>query len=199
MQQQIFMRFHIGQIIVILKHRGQVGSRAVFQRLFRLAQHAPHHISFLHQGTLFVGEAAGTFLDLGDAGWYLRPATPPRFMLEIAVESIDRLLALEPAPERLAFAHHGLLTGHARELLQNARDQHEHWVDTVRKVRRDAPDADFDALCARVVDHLSATDPHFARRRALPEDIGRREQDFTRQTMQGMVQYVESAAAHPRP
>ena len=27
--------------------------------------HAPHHISFLHRGTLFVGEAAGTFLDLG--------------------------------------------------------------------------------------------------------------------------------------
>ena len=82
--------------------------------------HAPHHLSFLHQGTLFVGEAAGTFLDLGDHGWYLRPATPPRFFLETALASLDRLLALEPVPERLAFAHHGLLKGQARDLLEES-------------------------------------------------------------------------------
>ena len=37
---------------------------------------------------------------------------------------------------------------------------------------------------------LLATDPDFSRRGELPPDIQEREQDFTRQTLRGMVQYV---------
>lgn len=154
--------------------------------------HAPHHISFLHAGTLFVGEAAGTFLDLEDGDWYLRPATPPRFFLETAVASLERLLALDPAPARLAFAHHGLLEGRTRQLLERSRQQHLEWVDTVRRVRRAHPGASFDDLAVRIADQLLANDPHLARRGDLPADIQIREQDFTRQTLRGMVQYVEA-------
>jgi glyoxylase-like metal-dependent hydrolase (beta-lactamase superfamily II) len=153
--------------------------------------HAPHHISFLHRGTLFVGEAAGTFLDLGDGRWYLRPATPPRFLLTTALESLDRLLALEPEPARLAFAHHGLLTGRTRELLGRSRDQLVRWVDTVRALRREHPGLGFDPLAARIEARLLERDPELASRGELPEDIQRREEDFTRQTLRGMVQYVE--------
>ena len=159
--------------------------------------HAPHHISFLHAGTLFCGEAAGTFLDLGEGRWYLRPATPPRFELEIAMQSIDRLLALEPEPERLAFAHHGLLEGHTRALLRRSREQHQDWVDTVRALRREHPGLDFDQLANRVVARLAEQDDEFARREALPADIRRREEDFTRQTLRGMVQYVTADAGDP--
>ena len=98
--------------------------------------HASHHQCFVHAGTLYVGEAAGTYLDLvaegfvsaepaaangagsgtePSLGYYLRPATPPRFDLEVALASLERLLALRPPPARIAFAHHGLHTGeHAR-------------------------------------------------------------------------------------
>ncbi len=159
--------------------------------------HAPHHVSFLHQGTLFVGEAAGTFLDLGggrDGTWYLRPATPPRFRLEVAQASLTRLLALDPMPERLAFAHHGQLVGRTRELLLLASAQLDQWVATVRAVLEErggaANTATLDAMAAR----LATTDAHFARRARLPEDIRVREQDFTRQTLRGMVEYVVAAA-----
>ncbi|MBD3221511.1 MBL fold metallo-hydrolase [bacterium] len=154
--------------------------------------HAPHHVSFLHRGTLFVGEAAGTFLRLDDGGWYLRPATPPRFVLDVATASLDRLLAVDPEPERLAFAHHGLLAGRTRELLTRSRRQHEQWVDVVREERRQRPELGFDALADRIVTRLRREDPDFARGRELPADIAVRERDFTRQTLRGMVQYVES-------
>jgi glyoxylase-like metal-dependent hydrolase (beta-lactamase superfamily II) len=181
--------------------------------------HAPHHLSFLHRGTLFVGEAAGTFMDLGAGSWYLRPATPPRFRLEVALTSLDRLLALTPAPRRLAFAHHGLLAGRARALLELARAQHARWVDVVRAALAAAPAdpdpplgadtpgadtpgaaapgaaADEDALLARITSRLDTVDPHFARRRHLPADIRAREDDFTRQSLRGMVAYAQATAA----
>ena len=162
--------------------------------------HAPHHLSFLHRGTLFLGEAAGTFMDLGAGSWYLRPATPPRFRLEVALASLDRLLALAPAPRRLAFAHHGLLAGRARALLELARAQHARWVDVVRAALAAAPvdaaAADEDALLARITSRLDAIDPHFARRRHLPADIRTREDDFTRQSLRGMVAYGQATAAN---
>jgi len=156
--------------------------------------HAPHHLSFLHQGTLFLGEAAGTYLEIDAGLWYLRPATPPRFFLETALESLDRLLALTPAPDRLAFAHHGLREGRTRDLLRLAREQLEQWVRAVRHARREAPQADFAALSAAVVTRLAAADPHFALRAQLPPDIRAREEDFTAQTLRGMVQYVAEGA-----
>lgn len=60
--------------------------------------HAVHHISYLAPaGILFVGEAGGFNIDFGTGRTYLRPATPPRFDLEISAASIDRLLAEHPA------------------------------------------------------------------------------------------------------
>ncbi|MEZ4387997.1 MAG: MBL fold metallo-hydrolase [Candidatus Krumholzibacteriia bacterium] len=156
--------------------------------------HAPHHVSFRHQDTLFLGEAAGTFQPLADGRWYLRPATPPRFKLEVALRSLDRLLALDPAPARLAFAHHGLLEGRATELLRLARRQLQQWVDVVRAARAHAPAAGFDELADGVIARLREHDPNFGLGHLLDPDIAAREQDFTKQTLRGMVQYVDEGA-----
>ncbi len=58
--------------------------------------HAAHHYSFLLDDLLFAGEAGGVNLPLEDNRVYLRPATPPRFFLETSLDSIDKLLAVEP-------------------------------------------------------------------------------------------------------
>lgn len=163
-------------------------------RVVETPGHAQHHISFLHADTLFAGEAAGTFLTLGKGEWYLRPATPPRFELETALASLDRLLALEPAPHRVAFAHHGLLAGHTTDLLRAARRQLALWVDVVSRVRQNSSEASIDDLAERIVPALREADPRFASGRDLPQDISVREQDFTRQTLRGMVQYVDEQA-----
>lgn len=159
--------------------------------------HAPHHLCFRHDGTLFVGEAAGTFATLPDGGRYLRPATPPRFYPAVALNSLDRLLALAPAPARLAFAHHGLAKGRTRELLNDARHQLERWLTVLRHERRPAEplgDGAPGSLLARVQSRLLAEDPHYARWSALPEDIQARELVFTRQSLAGLLGFLDGDA-----
>ncbi len=165
--------------------------------------HAAHHVAFRHGDHLFLGESAGTFSDLGGGSkatdFYLRPATPPRFIHEVARASLTRLLALDPRPGRLLFAHHGEFTGDTRFLLTVARDQLDLWVRTAADIlgtQRGLPHSEqpqdekglMDLISARLVQ----VDPFFARGSALPADIRERERDFTRQTLRGILQFLAS-------
>ncbi len=167
--------------------------------------HAPHHVAFLHQGSLFAGEAVGTFSNLSDQtdaqDYYLRPATPPRFFLPVATDSLDRLVALEPIPERICFAHHGQFSGDVSGLLQVARDQLNLWVTTVKNyLRREtggavpADQEGLEDLFSGLAAHLQSVDPRFARGGRLPEDIQIREMDFTRQTLRGILGYLAASS-----
>lgn len=165
--------------------------------------HAPHHLAFIYAGNLFAGEAAGTFSSLGKGPqsreYYLRPATPPRFFLPVASESLDRLLKVEPPPDQICFAHHGHHAGNVGDLLQEARDQLHLWVQVIstflqEENRGQVPESgpELEALLAPVADKLKLADPRFARGRGLPADIQERESDFTRQTLRGMLGYLGS-------
>jgi len=163
--------------------------------------HAPHHVCFLHDDLLYLGEAAGTFSTLGrgsdTTAPYLRPATPPMFKLEVAQASLDRLLALRPQPRQLLFAHHGIFDGDVTGLLWVARRQLGLWVETTREVAAArgglppaADPAGKEALLDAVAVVLRERDEFFARGVDLPADIRQRETDFTRQTLRGMVGYL---------
>jgi len=163
--------------------------------------HAAHHVAFRHCDHLFLGEAAGTFSDLGGGPtteqYYLRPATPPRFFPEVARASLARLLALEPLPSRLLFAHHGEFTGDTRGLLTIARDQLSLWVETTAatlEIQRGLPHSEQPADEAGLMDLIAArlaqVDPHYARGAVLAVDIRERERDFTRQTLRGILEYL---------
>ena len=163
--------------------------------------HAPHHLAFVHGDGIFLGECAGTFSALGrgpeSEAYYLRPATPPRFRLETAVASLDRVLALNPLPRRLFFAHHGEFRGDTRGLLTAARQQLGLWTATVRGVRdglaglpHTEQPADEDELMDRLRAALQDVDPHYARGQELPADIRERERDFSRQTLRGILGYL---------
>ena len=166
-------------------------------RVIETPGHAAHHVCFLHGERLFLGEAAGTYATL-DRGPdtpepYLRPATPPAFRLEVAQHSLDRLLALDPAPRELLFAHHGRHTGDARRLLGAARAQLGLWVETCRALAAQAGScAAGEALMDAIAAELARRDPHYARGVALPADIREREREFTRQSLRGMLGYLEN-------
>ncbi len=165
-------------------------------RVIETPGHAAHHVCFLHGERLFLGEAAGTYATL-DRGPdtpepYLRPATPPVFRLEVAQRSLDRLLAVDPAPRELLFAHHGRHTGDARALLGAARAQLELWVETCRDLGAQAGScAAGEPLLDAIAAELVRRDPHYARGAGLPADIRERERDFTRQSLRGMLGYLE--------
>ncbi len=112
----------------------------------------------------------------------------------MALDSLDRLLALTPAPARLAFAHHGLAKGRTRELLNDARHQLERWLNVLRHERRPAEqlgDGAPGSLLARVHARLLAEDSRYAGWSDLPEDIRERELAFTRQSLTGMLGFLD--------
>jgi glyoxylase-like metal-dependent hydrolase (beta-lactamase superfamily II) len=65
--------------------------------------HASHHVSYLHQGTAFVGDVGG--VRIAPESLTIPPTPPPDIDLEAWHSSLDRLRSWRP--ERLAFTHFG--------------------------------------------------------------------------------------------
>lgn len=156
--------------------------------------HAPHHLCYLHGDLIFAGEAAGMTCPTPDGGFCLRPATPPRFFLDVAVGSLDRLLALDPLPRRAAFGHYGLHDDPAR-LFAAARDQLRRWTALLAELTRPgarAVDAD---LRPRLLERLLAEDPWFAPFARLEDDLRDRELAYLGNTWRGMAGWLDARDA----
>jgi glyoxylase-like metal-dependent hydrolase (beta-lactamase superfamily II) len=65
--------------------------------------HASHHVSYLHQGTAFVGDVGG--VRITSDSLTIPPTPPPDIDIEAWHESLDRVRSWRP--ERLAFTHFG--------------------------------------------------------------------------------------------
>jgi glyoxylase-like metal-dependent hydrolase (beta-lactamase superfamily II) len=65
--------------------------------------HASHHVSYLNDGTAYVGDVAG--VRITPASMTIPPTPPPDIDVEAWHESLDRVAAWEP--ERLAMTHFG--------------------------------------------------------------------------------------------
>lgn len=157
---------------------------------YRTPGHAPHHCCYLVDDLLFAGEVAGVRGDAGN-GIYMRPATPPRFVLDVALDSVDRMLQLQP--KRMVFAHHGLVDD-AMTHLRIGRWQLQLWVQGVATLI----DLPTEQRGAALQNWLYAHDPVFARGVGLPGDLKNREQEFFGNTLRGMVDYVQSLSESER-
>lgn len=181
-----------GEIVAVPEERIGFQERidAIGLRAFLTPGHAQHHLSYQLDDFLFAGEVAGVRCDL-EQGIYLRPATPPRFILDVALDSIDRVMALSPT--RMAFAHHGMVEN-GLEHLRLARAQLNLWVRGVAETLHVEPSRREDALFAWLVER----DRLFRSIGSLPEDIQARERNFFGNTMRGMVEFVESLTPEER-
>jgi glyoxylase-like metal-dependent hydrolase (beta-lactamase superfamily II) len=151
--------------------------------------HAAHHVSFLMDDILFAGEAIGTRIEIKSGMPYLRQATPPKFVLDVALESLDRLLALEKEPPWIAFAHYGLSCD-TFTWCRRARKQLIVWVETLRALLEESSDN----LEERFFKRLMVIDPLYGRGRfdELDDDLKQRERSFLFNTMDGMLEYIQS-------
>jgi glyoxylase-like metal-dependent hydrolase (beta-lactamase superfamily II) len=155
--------------------------------------HAPHHLCFLHDRTLFAGEVAGTRYPLPDDAIYMRPATPPRFFPQVALESLALVRAQAARIDRLAFAHYGMVDDTDRHL-EIAAGQIDLWVQTVRAITKETGRCDWSrTLQDDVVAALLQADPHFANFSRLPDDIQTRELEYFRNTLDGILGWVKHA------
>ncbi|HEY6837520.1 MAG TPA: MBL fold metallo-hydrolase [Geobacteraceae bacterium] len=165
-----------------------VGTTGV--RAFLTPGHAQHHVSYLMGDLLFAGEVAGVRSDVPN-GIFMRPATPPRFVLPVALDSLDKMIAL--APRAMVFAHHGLVEDALRHL-QIARRQLLLWVRGVAVTAESDPSHREEALVSWLREH----DENYRNVVLLPPDIQARERYFLGNSLRGMMEYVDALAPEER-
>ncbi len=153
-------------------------------RTFLTPGHAQHHLCFLFADLLFAGEVVGVRSPVA-SGVYMRPATPPRFMLDVALDSIDRMIEL--APRYLVIAHYGLVEP-ALKYLKIGRNQLNLWVEGVKVTGSDGDAEAEERLFKWLLEH----DLNYRRIKELPPDIYARERYFLGNTMRGMSGYLKS-------
>lgn len=86
--------------------------------------HASHHLSIYSEdlGILFVGDSAGIYVPSEDI---LYPTTPPPFRYHQYLESLDKMIRVEP--DAVAFPHMGVRIG--SNILEKARSQILAWFE----------------------------------------------------------------------
>ena len=148
--------------------------------------HSQHHISYMTEKYLFAGEAAGVFLSLDSGREYLRPATPPKFFLEISTDSIDALI--EKNPLNICYGHHGI-KGNALEMLTKHRNQLLLWKKIIRKEIQNSNN-DFFISC---FNRLLKEDPLLAGFSHMIQSVQKRERRFIINSIKGYEGYLRSA------
>ncbi len=149
--------------------------------------HAVHHVSYLTDRGLFAGEACGVRYQLGDGRAYLRPATPPRFFLDVALASVDALMA--HSPSRMMIGHFGMV-GDGVSLLKRHREQLLFWEEWLARMAGRHSAAELLEVCA---EGLLAEDPCLADFSAFSEPAKRRERYFLKNSINGFLGWVENS------
>jgi len=119
------------------------GGERVIDGAFEVAYtpgHASHHVSYLHEGTAYVGDVGGVRIapaagSAGASALTIAPTPPPDIDLEAWHESIARIQAWDP--QRLAITHFGCYedVDHQLAALSSRLDE---WAERVRAQDRDA-------------------------------------------------------------
>jgi glyoxylase-like metal-dependent hydrolase (beta-lactamase superfamily II) len=104
--------------------------------------HASHHVSYLHDGTAFVGDVGG--VRIPPSSFTLPPSPPPDLDVEAWHASIDRVAAWRP--ERLALTHFGGHDDVEAQLAQLSR-RLDAWAAIAR-------DEEQEGFVARITDEI---------------------------------------------
>ena len=159
-------------------------------RSFLTPGHAQHHCCFLYDDLLFGGEVAGVHCPI-DEGIYMRPATPPKFILDIALDSIQRMIDLQP--RYLIIAHYGLVEP-AVEYLKIGQKQLKLWVKYIAQ----SFDSTGEFIRDDILERLYQADENFARFTCLDADIRARENYFLDNSLRGMSDFANGLSATER-
>jgi glyoxylase-like metal-dependent hydrolase (beta-lactamase superfamily II) len=174
--------------ILVAEDDGPIGTGGL--SAYHTPGHAAHHCCYRLDRLLFGGEVTGVHCDVPE-GVYMRPATPPRFLFEVALKSIDRMIALQP--DHLVIAHYGLVSP-ALDYLQIGRNQFRLWVKGIAATANVAVEKRRQAF----FDWLLENDVNFRNIDQLEDDIRAREEVFFGNTLRGMSEYVESLTEEQR-
>jgi len=146
--------------------------------------HAPHHVSYFFKNYLFAGEVAGTHQPLHNR-IYFRPATPPKFVLETSLSSLEKVRAKKP--KVLCNGHFGIRQN-AGKFLALAAEQLRLWTAQVEEALVIGGEEN---LSTRVMESLMEKDRIFSNFEYLDEAIKKREHYFIGNSIKGMKEYIK--------
>ena len=146
--------------------------------------HAPHHVSYVFKQYLFAGEVAGAHQPMEDR-IYFRPATPPKFILETSLSSLEKVLGKKP--EVLCNGHYGIRQD-ACKFLALAGEQLALWTEQVEEALLNGGEEN---LSTRVMERLLEKDRVFSNYEYLDNSIKKREHYFISNSIRGMKEYIE--------
>lgn len=144
--------------------------------------HAQHHCCFQFGKLLFGGEVVGVRSPVPN-GIYMRPATPPKFILSTALDSIQRMIDLQP--DYLVIGHYGLVEP-ATQYLQIGYKQLKLWI----KIVLENIDLQGNNFRKSVVEQLLERDPYFCNIGQLEQELQQREDYFLDNSLRGMREFV---------
>lgn len=173
-----------GEIIPIpeekIGFKEELGSSGI--RCFLTPGHAQHHCCYQIDDLLFGGEVAGVHSPVAQ-GIYMRPATPPKFILDIALDSLQRMIDLQP--RYLVIAHYGLVEP-AVDYLKIGQQQLKLWVKGISKVSEFSEEIEIE----KFLEWLLENDPYYQNISQLDDDIRARENYFLSNSFRGMSEFV---------
>ncbi|ADC64779.1 conserved hypothetical protein [Ferroglobus placidus DSM 10642] len=140
--------------------------------------HAPHHVSFVVDDFLFLGEACGVHQPL-EEDYYMRPATPPKFFLDVYLESIEKLKGF--GRKKAMFGHFGMREN-SEEVLKEAENQIKLWTEVVEEM--------FGKEKEEIKEELLKRDERFSRYQKLDDDVKEREDIFISNAIEGISGYI---------
>jgi glyoxylase-like metal-dependent hydrolase (beta-lactamase superfamily II) len=151
--------------------------------------HAPHHVSFQTEKYLFVGEAGGVHRAMPSNRYYLRPATPPRFFLDVALQSLDALSACRAGT--ICYGHFGTQRD-AAKMLQLHRKQLLLWERLIKdELDQQAKGIGTQEQIAACLARLLKEDPLMALFDQMTPDVQERETDFLHNSIRGYLGWLE--------
>ena len=144
--------------------------------------HAAHHLCFIVEGFLFAGEAGGVHLKVRDSE-YLRPATPPVFLMNQYLESINRLMSHETMP--ICYSHFRL-AGSSHAMLRRLKRQLVLWEGIIKEELSRGENG----VIERSLDALLRRDPELKAFSALSPEDQERERFFMGNCIEGYLGFL---------
>lgn len=182
-------------------HRDSIEFAGNEIQVIKTPGHAVHHQSYVFGKYLFAGEAAGVFHrfeelseKLGRDIYYARPATPPKYIYEVAEESARRLL--DVGAKHICYGHFGMAD--AKKRIEEYLHQQKLWFETALSFTCQHPEMSNQEITAEVRRVLIEKDELMSRFNLLDDDVKEREDYYINNALLGMVGYAREVCSRAR-
>lgn len=152
--------------------------------IYETPGHASHHVNYLIDEFLFAGEVGGVHLKWNN-DFYLRIATPPKFIYEVYKNSLYKMA--DVPCKKICFGHYGQMDSPQTFFLRS-KQQLDTWMDICKTLLQENPECDVQQGFKQLIQG----DPSLKYFNEFDQDIRKREEYFSLNSIKGMLDYLRN-------